>query len=84
MQRLLHTWTDSLGTFFETFAKMKISKNDSNTICRSSKNIAFPKIWRMWLKNGACHAHFNFELLKGVAALIFEPHPPNFGKSDIF
>ena len=29
-QRLLHTWTDSLGTLFKTFAIMRISKNDSN------------------------------------------------------
>ena len=47
----LHTWTSSLGTFFPTFVKMKISKDDSNIICRSSKNINFPKIWRVWLKN---------------------------------
>ena len=31
-QRHFHTWMDSLGTFFETFAVMKISKNDSNII----------------------------------------------------
>ena len=67
MQRLLHTWTDSLGTFFQTFIIMKISKNDSNIICRSSKNITFPKISRVWLKNWAGHAHFNFKLLKGMA-----------------
>ena len=51
MQGLLYTWTDSLSTFFATFVLMKISKNNSNTICRSSKNITFPKIWRVWLKN---------------------------------
>ena len=51
-QRLLHTWTDSLvGTFFQTFIVMKISKNDSNIIGRSSKNITFPKISRVWLIN---------------------------------
>ena len=50
-QRLLHTWTDSLGTFFQTLIIMKISKNDSNIICRSSKDITFFKIWREWLKN---------------------------------
>ena len=60
-QRLLHTWTDSLGTFFQTFIIMKISENDSNIICRSSK------LWRMWLKNWACYTHFNFKIPKGVA-----------------
>ena len=45
-QGLLYTWTSSLGTFFATFVIMKISKNDSNIICRSSKNITFRKIWR--------------------------------------
>ena len=50
-QGLLYTWTDSLGTFFATFVIIKISVNDTNTICRSSKSITFPKIWRVWLKN---------------------------------
>ena len=50
-QGLLYTWTDSLGTFFATFLIIKISVNDTNTICRSSKSITFPKIWRVWLKN---------------------------------
>ena len=36
-QGLLYTWTDSLGTVFATFIIMKISKNDDNTIYRSSK-----------------------------------------------
>ena len=83
-QRLLHTWTSSLGTFFPTFVKMKISKDDSNIICRSSKNITFPKIWRVWLKNWACHAHFNFKLLWGMAGSVFDLHPWNFGKLCIF
>ena len=26
----------------------------------------------------------NFKIEMGVAGSIFEPHPPNFGKSDIF
>ena len=25
------------------------------------------QIWRVWLKKWACHAHFNFKLLKGMA-----------------
>ena len=50
-QGLLYTWTSSLGAFLPTFVTMKISKNDSNIICRSSKNITFLKIWRLWLKN---------------------------------
>ena len=80
-QRLLHTWTDSLGTFFKTFAIMIFSKSDSNIIWRSSKNITFPKIWRVWLKNWVRHAHFNFELPKGVAVLFSELCPSNFGQS---
>ena len=71
-QGLLYTWTDSLGTFLVTFVIMKISKSDSNIICRSSKNITFSKILRVWLKNWACHDHFNFKLLKGVAVLLSE------------
>ena len=51
VQGLLYTWTDSLGTFFATFVIIKISVNTTNTICRSSKSITFPKIWRVWLKN---------------------------------
>ena len=83
-QGLLYTWTDSLGTFLVTFVIMKISKNDSNIICRSSKNITFSKIWRVWLKNWARHAHFNFKLLKGMAVLLSELCPSNFGQSQIF
>ena len=78
---LLYIWTDTLGTFFATFVIMKIYRNNSNTICTSSKNITSPKIWRMWLKNWAHHAHFNFELLKGVAVLFSELCPSNFGQS---
>ena len=43
----------------------------------------FHKIWRVWLKNCARHAHFNFEIPKGVAALIFVPHLSNFGQLKI-
>ena len=81
---LLYTWTSSLGKFFPTFVMMKISKNDSNIICRSSKNTTFPKIWRVWLKNWVRHAHFNFKLLKGMAVLLSELCPSNFGQSQIF
>ena len=50
-QGFLYTWTSSLGTFYATFVIIKISKKDSNIICRSSKNITFPKIWRVCVKN---------------------------------
>ena len=50
-QGLLYTWTDSLGAFFATFVLMKISKNDRNMNCKSSKDFTFSKIWRVWLKN---------------------------------
>ena len=36
------------------------------------------KIWRVWLKIWACHAHLNFEFQMGVAGPIFEPNPSNF------
>ena len=42
------------------------------------------KIWRVWLKIWACHAHLNFEFQMGVAGPIFEPHLPNFGKIFFF
>ena len=35
-------------------------------------------LWRVWLKNWGRYAHFNFELLKSMVALIFKPHPWNF------
>ena len=44
----------------------------------------FCKVWRMWLKKWARHAHLDFELPKGVAASIFESHPPNFDQMCIF
>ena len=50
---------------FEIFGNLKpidMSKSDSNIICLSSKNTFFFKITRMWLKNWASHAHFNFEI----------------------
>ena len=84
IQGLLYTWTDSLGIFFATFVIMKIFKNSSNTICRPSKNITFPKIWRVWLKYWVCHALLNFKIKMGVAGSIFELHPPNFVKIHIF
>ena len=84
IQRLLHTWTSRLGTFFPTFVKVKISKDDSDIICRSSRNITFPKMWRVWLKNWTCHAHLKFKIGLGVAGSIFEPHPWIFAKLLIF
>ena len=55
-----------------------------NIIWRPLKNKSLCKISELWLKIWACHALFNFELLKGVAASFFEPHPPNFGQACIF
>ena len=48
------------------------------------KKMNFPKIWRLWLKNCARHAHFNFELLKGVAVSFFKLYPSNFSHACIF
>ena len=32
----------------------------------------------MWLQNWASHAHLKVKFEKGMAGLIFKPHPPNF------
>ena len=64
--------------FFVTLVPLEISKNDFTIIWISSKNMNFPKIWRLWLKNCARHTHFSFEFLKGMAVLFFEIYPWNF------
>ena len=77
-------WIYCWNWFLALFIPLKISKYDFTIIWTSSKDKNFPKIWRMWLKNWVSYAHFNFELLKGVAALIFRPHPYNFNQVCIF
>ena len=67
-----------LDHFFPNSIPLDLAKHGFSIIWRSSKNMNFPKIWRLWLKNCARHAHFNFELLKGVAVLFFEICPWNF------
>ena len=73
-----------LDHFFPNSIPLDLAKHGFSIIWRSSKNMNFPKIWRLWLKNCARHAHFNFELLKGVAVLFFEVYPWNFDQLWIF
>ena len=77
-------WIYCWNWFLALFIPLKISKYGFTIIWTSSKDKNFPKIWRMWLKNWVSYAHFNFELLKAVTALIFEPHSWNFNQICIF
>ena len=51
---------------------LEFNKVGCTIIWSFSKNKNFRKIWKLWLKNSVHHAHFNFEILKGVAVLIFK------------
>ena len=62
MQGWLKNWIGRLLRFFWNLKPAKISKNDTNIICLSSKNTLIFKITRTRLKNWALHAHFNFEI----------------------
>ena len=73
-----------LDHFFPNSILLDIAKDGFTIIWRLLKNMNFHKIWRLWLKNCARHAHFNFELLKGVAASFFELYPSNFSQACIF
>ena len=79
-----YTWIPSLAHVHPNSILLDLAKHGFSIIWRSSKNMNFPKIWRLWLKNCARHAHFNFELLKGVAVLFFEVYPWNFDQLWIF
>ena len=79
-----YTWIPSLAHVHPNFILLDLAKHGFTIIWRSSKNMNFPKIWRLWLRNYALHAHFNFELLKGVAVLFFEVYPWNFDQLWIF
>ena len=61
-QGWLKNWIGRLLRFFGNLKPAKISKNDTNIICLSSKNTLIFKITRTRLKNWALHAHFNFEI----------------------
>ena len=71
---LVIEWIDRL-TDFSTFYTIESIKKLYYFHLNILKDKNFPKIWTMWLKKGASYIHFNFELLKGVAVLIFSPHP---------
>ena len=82
--RTTGAWTYHSFAFFQNLKPVEIWKCHVNIIWRSLENNCLCKISELWLKNWACHALFNFELLKDVAASFFEPHPPNFGQACIF
>ena len=82
--RTTGAWTYHSFAFFQNLKPVEVWKCHVNIIWRSLKNKCLCKISELWLKNWACHALFNFELLKGVAASFFEPHPPNFGQACFF
>ena len=52
--------------------------NQIFTSSRSHEKTTFHKIWRVYLEKWRCHALDHFKLLKGVAGLFLELHPPNF------
>ena len=51
MQGRLKIWTEDSHIDFVNLTQVKISKNDSNIICTSTKVVALCKILRVWLKN---------------------------------
>ena len=58
----LWPWTPYWSLFFVNLKPVEISKNYTNVIWTSSKIIMILKIWRVWLKNWACHTLLNFEI----------------------
>ena len=79
-----YTWIPSLAHVHPNSILLDLAKHGFTIIWRSSKNMNFPKIWRLWLKNCARHTHFSFEFLKGMAVLFFEIYPWNFDHLWIF
>ena len=70
-QSILPIWTagrinqrDKISFSWFMYFWLGLSKNDNNI--------------GVWLKNWAYHAHFKLKMEKGLADLIFKPHPPNF------
>lgn len=77
--KLLHiswtsvTWTDKLLGFFENSTPIGIAKSKFNNQ-NNFKSYRFSPNLEGIAQKLTCWAHFNFELSKGVAASIFEPH----------
>ena len=58
----LYRWRENSLPFF-LYQKLKeILTRYSRTILTASKDRLISKIWRVWLKNWARHAHLNFEV----------------------
>ena len=58
-QGQLQRWTEHSTLIFENLKPVEISNIFFNIIWISLKVIQIFKIRRVWLKNYACHAHFN-------------------------
>ena len=57
-----YRWIKNSLVFF-LYQKLKeILTRYSRTISKASKNWLISKIWRVWLKNWARHAHFKFKV----------------------
>ena len=65
-------WTPYWSWFFVDLKPVEISKNHSNIICTSIKVVWICKVWRVGLKNQACHAHFSFEIQLAINPSILE------------
>ena len=65
-------WTPYSSLFFVNLKPVEISKNHKNIICTSIKVVQICKVWRVWLKNQACYAHFSFEIHLAIYPSILE------------
>ena len=83
-RRSWFTWRWRLVSFFVDKNLSKISKKGTNIIWTSLRKKQFCKVSWVWLKNWACHMHFNFEHWMGVEGPTLELHPQSFGKSFTF
>ena len=66
------TWMHSFLKFLATLYQWEISKNGTNIIWTSLKDIQFSKVRGLLLKNWACHAHFHFELKLSINLFILQ------------
>ena len=74
-------WTPYSSLFFVNLKPVEISNNHKNIICTSIKVVQICKVWRVWQKNQACHAHFSFEIQLAINLSILElkTFPSGFG-----
>ena len=67
-----------LWIFGWEYEKNIIASFDDLSKTQSIKNTKDFKVIGMYPQNRACNTHFKLKIEKGVADLIFKPHPPNF------